>query len=128
MPDEVILYEAHPSMFRNQPVAFVLCCLLSLVGVGLIILLVWWVRCKGTELTITDKRTTLRRGIFSKYTNEVMHTHVRNVQTWQTFLQRMLGVGTVGIACSGTEGVEILVHGMPDPEGIRRIIDQHRPA
>lgn len=31
------LYEAHPSMFRNHPVAFVFTLLLSLVGVGLII-------------------------------------------------------------------------------------------
>ena len=37
--EEVVFYEENPSMFRNQPVGFVLTCILSLVGVGLIIFL-----------------------------------------------------------------------------------------
>jgi len=37
---ERILYESHPAMFANHPVGFVMSLILSLVGVGLIILLV----------------------------------------------------------------------------------------
>ncbi len=35
--NETVLYESHPSMFRNHPFYFVLCLLLSVVGVGLMI-------------------------------------------------------------------------------------------
>ena len=77
---EQTLYDAHPSMFRNNPVGFVVVILLCLAVVGLPILLVWWLRAIGTTLTVTDTRITLRKGVLSKHTNEVYHGNVRNVQ------------------------------------------------
>lgn len=62
--NEEILYEAHPSMFRNHPIYFVLCVLLiAAFGLGLILLLIWWVQSLGTTLTVTNEQTTLRKGI-----------------------------------------------------------------
>ena len=125
--EEVTYYEENPSMFRNQPVGFVLNCVLCLVGVGLIIFIVWWLKCKGTTLTVTSDRTRLRKGILSKSVTEVWHQDVRNVQLNQTFFQRILGVGTLGISSAGQSGVEIGVSGIPDPEMVKELIDKHRP-
>ncbi|QDU45733.1 Bacterial membrane flanked domain protein [Symmachiella dynata] len=120
---EDVLYEEHPAMFRNRPVYFVFCCLLiAAFGIGLVMLLIWYFQSIGTTLIITEERTTLRRGVFSKYTNEVTHDNVRNVQIAQTFLQRIMGVGNVGISSAGQSGVEIFVRGIPDPERVREII------
>lgn len=126
MPEEITLYDEHPSMFRNRPVEFIFTCVLCLVGVGLVIFLVWWLRCKGTQLTITTERTRLRRGILSRSITEVWHQDVRNVQLDQTFFQRLLGVGSLGVSSSGQSGLEISVHGMPDPEHVKELIDRHR--
>ncbi len=123
---EEILYEAHPSMFRNHPIGFILCLILSLVGIGLIIFLFWWLDSKGTKLTVTSQRTTLRRGILAKNTNDVYHTDVRNVQVSQSMMQRVFGVATIGISSAGQSGLEIEVAGMRDPEQIKDIIAQHR--
>ena len=120
---ERTLYEAHPAMFRGHPFLFILCCALILVfGLGLLIFLIWWLQCLGTTLTITDTRTTLRRGILSKYTNEVLHKHVRNVQVYQSLFQRILGTGNVGISSAGQSKIEIQVSGIPNPEDVRAII------
>ncbi len=124
--DEVTLYSASPSMFRNNPVMFVVCILLSLVVIGLIILLVWYLRCYGTRLTITNKRTKLRTGILSKQINEVYHRDVRNVRLSQTFLQRIFDVGSLEISSAGQADVEIAVSGMPSPEKMKAIIDENR--
>lgn len=124
--EEVTLYEEHPSMFRNRPVEFVVTCLLCLVIVGLVMFFFWWLKCKGTKLTVTSDRTILRRGILSKSISEVWHQDVRNVQLDQTFLQRLLGVGKVGISSSGQSGLEISVSGIPDPDKVKSLIDQHR--
>jgi membrane protein YdbS with pleckstrin-like domain len=124
--DEVTLYSASPSMFRNNPVMFVLSILLVAVGIGLIILLVWYLRCYGTRLTITNKRSTLRVGILSKQINEVYHRDVRNVRLSQTFLQRVFDVGSLEISSAGQSDVEIAVTGMPSPEKMKAIIDEHR--
>ncbi len=117
-----VLYEAHPAMFRNHPFYFVLCIALCVVVVGVILLLIWYFQVLGTKLVITEDCTTLRRGVFSKYTNEVMHDSVRNVQVGQTFFQRILGVGNIGISSAGQSGVEIFVRGIPDPERVRDLI------
>ena len=124
--EEVTLYDENPSMFRNRPVEFIVTALLCLVGVGVVIFLVWWLRCKGTQLTITNDRTRLRKGILSKSITEVWHQDVRNVQLKQTFFQRLLGVGSLGISSAGQAGLEISVSGIPDPEQVKDLIDQHR--
>ena len=124
--EETVLYQSHPSMFKNRPWSFILCLILSLVGIGLIIFLIWWIRTKGTELTVTDERVSLRKGILSKFTNDVYLTDIRNVQIYQSFWQRILGVGSVAISSAGHEGIEIDIKGIPDPEKIKTIIDTHR--
>ncbi len=83
---ETVFYREHPAMFRNNPVGFILSVvLIAALGLGLLILLLWWLRCRGTQLTVTNKRTQLRTGILSKNTNEVWHSDVRNVQISQGF-------------------------------------------
>jgi uncharacterized membrane protein YdbT with pleckstrin-like domain len=123
--DDVVLYQSHPAMFRNHPVYFLVCVLLIPVAVGLVLLLVWWIQTLATTLIVTNEQTTLRRGILSKYTNDVFHTSVRNIQIRQTFFQRLFDVGWIGISSSGQEGVEIEVNGIPHPEKVKQIIDDH---
>jgi uncharacterized membrane protein YdbT with pleckstrin-like domain len=124
--EETVLYQSHPAMFRNRPVAFILCLILSLVGIGLVILLIWWIKVKGTELTVTNERVSLRKGILSRFTNDVYLTDIRNVQIYQSFWQRIGHVGSVAISSAGHEGIEIEVKGIPDPDRIKKIIDSHR--
>lgn len=124
--DEQTLYESHPSMFRNRPVEFVLTAILCVLVVGIFMMIAWWLKSKGTTLTVTNKRTRLRRGILSKSITEVWHSDVRNVVLEQTFLQRILGVGMLGISSAGQSGMEISVSGIPDPDRVKQLIDERR--
>ena len=120
-------YEAHPAMFRSRPIEFVLCVLLiAAFGLGLLLLLIWWLDCLGTTLTVTDRRVILRRGLLSKSTNEVWHTDISNVQVTQSFVQRLTGVGSIGVSTAAQEGIEIQVAGITDPDAVRQIINTHR--
>ncbi len=123
---EETLYDAHPSMFRQSPVGFIISIILIPFVLGLLILGIWFLRVRGTKLTITNERITLRQGILSKRTNEIYITDVRNVQVSQSLFQRMLNAGTIGISSAGQSGVEIGIAGMVDPEKIKGIIDDHR--
>lgn len=126
---ERTLYQSNPTMFRSNPILFVLAVALIVVyGAGLVVLGIWWLACKGTLLTITDRKTTLRTGILSKNTNEVWHRDVRNIKVSQGPLQRLMGVGNIEISSSGQGDVEITVQGMPNPDEIREIVNQHRVA
>ena len=124
---EATRYEAHPAMFRAHPVGFVLSVLLiAAFGLGLLILLFWWLDCLGTTLTVTDRRVILKKGLLSKSTNEVWHKDITNVQVNQSFLQRMTNVGSLGVSTSAQEGIEIQVVGIPHPDAVRQIINEHR--
>jgi len=124
---EQILYKCHPAMFRNAPFQFVLCCLLVLVyGIGLLILAVWFLSAWGTTLTVSNERVTLRKGILSKHTNEVMIRDIRNVQISQGILQRLFSVGSIAIGSAGHGGVEIEAAGIPFPQRVKQIIDDRR--
>jgi membrane protein YdbS with pleckstrin-like domain len=123
---EMILYKDHPAMFRNRPVLFLVCCALIPFGIGIVVLLAWWLRCLATSLVITESRVTLRKGLLSKSTNDVLITDIRNVQVRQSFLQRIFGVGSVAVSTSGQSDMEIDVPGMPAPERIKEILNDRR--
>ena len=125
---ETVLYKDSPAMFRNRPVLFLVCCALIPVGIGLVVLFVWWLRCLATSLVITERRITLRRGLLSKDTNDVLIADIRNVKVRQNLLQRIFGVGTVAVSTSGQSDMEIEVHGVRAPERIKAIIDDRRTA
>jgi membrane protein YdbS with pleckstrin-like domain len=143
-----MLYDASPSMFRNHPIRFIFGLLflaltgaiafavpkrpgehtLAFVPPGAIalIFIIWWLKCRNTRLTITRRKVTLRRGILSKALNEVRLVDIRNIRIVQGLLQRVLGVGAVGISTSGQADIEIEVRGIPNPGRVREIIDRYR--
>jgi len=123
---ETTLYLGHPVMFRSRPVGFVVSLLLSVVGIGLLILIAWWLKCLSTTLVVTDRRVSLRHGILSRHTNDIFHNDIRNVRMDQTFFQRMMNVGDLGISSSGQSGIEIEVAGIPNPDEVKQIIDRYR--
>lgn len=126
---EQVLYRAHPSMWRNRPILFVICMIsVILWGLGLLVLIPWWLVCLNTTITVTSRRTILRRGILAKITSEVLHRDVRNVQVSQMLLQRFFNVGDVAISSSGQGDVEIAASGLPSPARIRKLLDDFRFA
>ena len=125
--EEKTLYITSPKMFRNRPVSFVICVLLIPAGgLGLLLLIVWFLKCKTTVLTITNRRTTQRVGILSKQTNEVRHADVRNLKVSQGFFQRMFKVGAIAVSSSGQSDFEIFSAGMPDPQRLANTIRHYQ--
>lgn len=98
-----------------------------LLVLSLLVMGVWKIISLAETLEITNKRSILRRGLFSKSTTEVVHNDIRNFQITQSFTQRILGVGTIGISSAGQDAVEIIMHDAARPEEVRRIIDLYRP-
>ncbi len=104
---------------------FLLFAPMALGGVALISW--WWVDRLGASLEITTKRTIMHHGILSKSSSEVVHDNIRNIQVRQTFLQRVMKVGEIGISSSGQDGIELQINHLKDPDNLRKIIDLYRP-
>ncbi len=144
--DESTLVELHPAMFRRHPFLY-----LALVGLaiasaifgvmasidqnwtlaaiclGVLVLsagylIYWYVEIIATTLQVTNKRTTLRKGILSKSTTEVQHDDVRNLQVHQNVIQRILGIGDIAISSSGQDDLELFVKAIPAPEEVAELV------
>lgn len=92
-----------------------------------VLIVYWWIDRLGASLEITTKRSIMHRGFFSKSSSEVVHDNIRNIQVNQTFLQRVMCVGKIGISSSGQDGIELEVNHLKDPDNLRKIIDLYRP-
>lgn len=108
---------------------------LSWVGLGMIAVgglwwLIWWAAPhRWIKLTITNKRTIRQEGIIVRRTSEVLHDHIRNVKIEQSFLQRLLGVGSISIDSAGgseTQLVEIEMKHIAHPYRVKQILDRYR--
>ena len=141
----------HPVLFRARPARAVLILGLlvaGVVGVGyalftkghewvawpggaaIVASLGWWavwaIQSHSVALIVTTKRVTQRRGLLSRQTEEIPHDKIQDLQVTQSFSQRLMRVGTLGISNAGETGTEIVVHDLPDPMKIRQIIDAYR--
>ncbi len=111
------IYDAHPAMFRSNPLLFILL-LVSVVGIpGLVI---WWMKSISERLAVSDSEILLERGLLSKQRTQLALTSVRTVRVTQSVFQRMFGIGNVEIFSAG-DYAEIAIKGMPDPNRIREL-------
>lgn len=81
----------------------------------------------SSSLEVTNKRTVLRDGFLSRSSSEVLHDHVRNIEVYQSFADRCMRVGRMGISSSGQDGIEVELARVPNPRRVREIIDLYRP-
>jgi len=123
---EETLLTINPAMFRGEPVGFIICVVLIPLGIGIVLLLLWWLQCRFTTYTITNLRTIAQTGILSRNTNEVRHIDVRNLQVKQDVFQRMFGFGSVAISSAGQSDIELTMFRVENPYKIADIIRQHQ--
>ncbi len=89
----------------------------------------WWAVARYSYmLEVTNKRSVEHIGLFSKTTDEVLHDHVRNVTIEQSFYDRVVNVGRLGIASAGHGETEINMDDVPRPKRVREVIDLYRPV
>jgi uncharacterized membrane protein YdbT with pleckstrin-like domain len=122
-----ILYESHPSMIRMYPFGTVLAILLIPLGIGVLILLWWWISTKADKLTVKTDEIVWEHGLINKQYTELNMNALRSVRVKQSLLQRMLNAGDVEIYTAGDDP-ELVIKGLPDPNSIREHIKGRAPV
>jgi membrane protein YdbS with pleckstrin-like domain len=119
---EIVVLTVGPAWFRSRPFSFLISLLILptmiLIPLSIFLWVYWILIAKGTSLIITNRKTTLRRGILSKSTTEVRHKDIRNISIKQSVLERFFNVGTIGISSAGQSDIEIKVYGLSSPEKV----------
>jgi uncharacterized membrane protein YdbT with pleckstrin-like domain len=119
-----VIYDAHPAMFRAHPFWFLGCVILiPAFGLGILLLLYWYIQTRQTRVTVTDSEIVYARGILRKNRTEVSLKHVRSVNVKQGFLDRLLRVGTIQVSTAGDQP-EFTVADIPLPGTVREAISK----
>ncbi len=140
-PGEQIVFEGRPiwrSIFSfyitgliGSVVIGIVVALIASTAVGVIVflvlfgldLLVGFIRRVSTRYTITTQRLRIERGILSKHIQQTRIERVQNVNTNQTFVSRILRVGTVDFDTAGTDDSDFTFTGVGNPHEVVKAVD-----
>jgi uncharacterized membrane protein YdbT with pleckstrin-like domain len=141
-PGETILYEGHPSWrsildfyLKGLVAALALGAIAwfaiseaagigAFVAVESLAVLAGLVKRIGTVFVITSERLHIRRGLLSKRVQQTQLQRVQNVNTNQSFLERVLRVGTVDFDTAGTDDSDFIFDGVANPEEVVAAVDR----
>ncbi|MEA2238339.1 MAG: hypothetical protein QOC81_3063 [Thermoanaerobaculia bacterium] len=95
-----------------------------------VILLLWQVitfliammRLQSTLYTITSQRVMFEQGLFAKSLNEIDLRSVDDTQFFQSFMERLLGIGNVSLVSSDKALPMTMLRGVHDPRKLRELI------
>jgi uncharacterized membrane protein YdbT with pleckstrin-like domain len=95
----------------------------------LLVLLAGWLQRIDTHYAVTNQRINIRHGIFSRADHATSYERLQNVKTYQSFLERMLGVGLVDFDTAAGDDFDFKFAGINDPAGLaRQIAELQRTA
>ena len=79
--------------------------------------------------TLTDERLTIREGILSKKVDEIELFRIKDSKVSQTFLERLVGIGTITVISGDKTGnliIEPITSPMKKREELRRLANAAR--
>lgn len=82
----------------------------------------------GERFTVNEKEVVMEHGLLNKSSIEVGIHQIRTIQVKQSIWQRVVNIGDLLIASAGTEGYEIIAHGVDAPYQLRDRIQEARAS
>jgi uncharacterized membrane protein YdbT with pleckstrin-like domain len=147
-PEEQVLFSGHPSWrsildlyvkgWIGTLVAAVLVAAITDIAAGHVelgwvvlvvavslaaVFLAGLVKRKRTLYTITSQRLTIRTGLLARAVQETRLERIQNVNSRQTVLERILGVGTVDFDTAAGAEYSFAFHGLAAPDEVVRTVD-----
>jgi membrane protein YdbS with pleckstrin-like domain len=99
------------------------------LALGLLLLLLLWIRVKSCSYRLTTQRLFVRRGWLAKHVNELELYRVKDVVVDQAGLQRLLGYGTITVLSADDTTPEVDLVGISSPTKVKEMIrTQYRAA
>ncbi len=116
--DERIVHTGHISLWSLWHLIAVGILLLPALGLGLVFLIIAYVRYKSTELAVTTKRIIVKHGFIRRQTIEINLNKAESIQVDQGVLGRMFDFGTLVISGTGTSHAPLT--GIAEPMAFRK--------
>jgi membrane protein YdbS with pleckstrin-like domain len=99
------------------------------LALGVLLLLLVWIRVKSCSYRLTTQRLFVRRGWLAKHVNELELYRVKDVVVDQGVLQRVLGYGTIKVLADDDTTPEVNLVRISRPTTVKEMIrTQYRAA
>jgi membrane protein YdbS with pleckstrin-like domain len=99
------------------------------LALGLLLLLLLWIRVKSCSYRLTTQRLFVRRGWLAKHVNELELYRVKDVVVDQGVLQRLLGYGTITVLADDDTTPAVDLARISKPTRVKEMIrTQYRAA
>jgi uncharacterized membrane protein YdbT with pleckstrin-like domain len=98
----------------------------ALFALALLIVLFAIVSRRSTNWSITSERLIEQRGVLGQTRREVELADIRSVEVSRTFVQRLLGIGSVIVSSAASADYLIRMLNVPDPDAIADTIRKAR--
>ncbi len=92
--------------------------LLLVIIIGLFILIKVWIRIKSVSYKLTTQRLFITRGLVSKKRDQMELYRVKDVSLEQSFLERLLHVGTVKVFSNDDTTPIMLLSHISNPDQV----------
>ena len=93
-------------------------------ALGLIFILVPWIKSKMVAYKITNYRIDVEKGLLSKRHDTLELWHVEDIRMNQSLLDRILGVGTVTVISHDDTTPQLPMRGLPHPRPLYETLKQ----
>ena len=114
---EEIVWRGTSSQWKNFGV-YLLCALFCWLVVPIFIALARYLQTKNKIYELTTERLKITEGIFSKVTDTLELYRVKDLETRQPFLYRLVGVENVQLNTSDTSSPFIFIEAIPRAAGL----------
>ncbi len=122
---ESVIWEGHPSQWTNLPI-FLACLLIVPIPFAF-----WhWLQTRCFEYRITTERLVVKRGVFSKRTDELELYRVKDTALLEPFWLRVVGLGHIDLITSDRTTPLLRIAAVPNAadlrEQLRRNVERMR--
>lgn len=122
VPEETV-WEGNPSQWTNFW-WFVGC----IVIIPIPFAIYHYLRTRTTRYVLTNQRLRLETGIVARSIEEVELYRMNDSAVRQSFVERLLSIGTVWLQTSDERNPEVTLRAVPNPAGLREDIRKHAEA
>jgi uncharacterized membrane protein YdbT with pleckstrin-like domain len=98
---------------------------LVVTGLMLVAWLVAWIAARTNTYVVYADRVFAQQKFISRATSEVRVAVVRSINVSQSLYARLFRIGDVVFKSAGDEE-DVVFKGVPDPEGIKRVVQQQQ--
>lgn len=74
------------------------------------------------RFTVTEERVIMQVGLLARNINEMKIKHIREIQTRQNPLERLLNIGTIATISAADGEAAVVFRGISDPLGVKERI------